>query len=52
MEESTANFIAGSSKAAGNLTAIWEGIFQPVFDFMKPLTDAASGLVTLLKLLP
>lgn len=41
-------FIGASSTFSEGLNTI----IKTTFDFMKPLTDAASGLVTLLKLLP
>lgn len=41
-------FIASSSDFA----AAFGGLWSQVYDFMKPLVDAADGLVKLLKLLP
>ena len=41
-------FIKGSSDFASALGAIW----KPIFEFMKPLVDAAEGAEKLLKLLP
>lgn len=46
------SFINGSSALGFGAQQFYNDLIAPIFEFMKPLVDAAAGLQKLLELLP
>lgn len=46
------SFINGSSALGHGAHEFYNDLLAPIFEFMKPLVDAAAGLQKLLELLP